>query len=93
MPKGLVIECPVCEFQRPFDIDVENPPKLLEPRLKTSAKEHLKQAHGQDSLGPFQWNKIVETMFEAEIPQKILDQIEEGNQGPNWGDYNLRPEE
>lgn len=90
MPEGLVIECPVCQSQRPFNIDVENPPKLLEQRLKMSVQEHLKQAHDQENMRVSQWNEVVETMFEAEIPQEILNQIDKDNQEPIWDEYNLR---
>lgn len=91
MPEGLVLECPICGDQRPFDINVENPPTLLEPRLKMSASGHLEKAHDQDDMRVDQWNEIVDIMFEADIPQYLLDKIDDDdNQGPKWDDYGLR---
>lgn len=96
MPKGIVIECPICGSQRSFNIDIgefdtESIPELLKQRLRMSGKEHLKQVHGQDGMEEYQWYKMLESMFEADLPQPIVDEIDSDGQGPIWKDYNLQP--
>ena len=91
MPNGLVLECPVCEDQRPFGIDPEDPPPLIKPRLKSSAKRHLEAAHDQDSIRMDQWETIIDTMFEADIPQELLDKLDDDSyRGAKWDNYELR---
>lgn len=91
MPDGLVIECPVCGNQRPFEIDVDNPPPLLEAKLKLSVKRHLEYAHNQEEMLVYQWEEVVDTMFEADIRQDLLDKLNDDSyQGPKWDDYELR---
>jgi len=86
-----VIECPVCSHQRPFDIDVDDPPPLLRPRLKSSVQRHLEHAHDQKGITLHQWEKVTDTMFEADIPQDLLNKLDDSNyQGPKWDDYELR---
>lgn len=90
MPKGIVLECPICEDQRPFNISLENPPKLLETRLKSSVGAHLEKAHEQDEIRVNQWNTVVDTIFEADIPQDLLDKLNDDDyQGPKWDNYGL----